>query len=173
MDPVDKRSRRDDLDSDEPSLMSSSSTSAASRSAASGGIKDRAEERDTTSGYTLMVAGRRTGKTSFLRLLLDTSHVFPTVTKEQLAPVAKFVYGCGGHTSHVRSVSVDVDLVATEQEDQHPLTLTLIDTPSLDFDDEAASQRTLLEILRHVDARFAESMDDVSAMPPTCISFQY
>ncbi|OCH91216.1 hypothetical protein OBBRIDRAFT_812261 [Obba rivulosa] len=111
-------------------------------------------------GYTLMVAGRRTAKTSFLRLLLDTSSVSPHVSREQLASVARFVQGCAGHTTHVRTVSVDVDLPLGDGDGQQPLTLSLIDTPSLDFDDEASSQRTVADILRHVDGRFAESLDD-------------
>ena len=96
-----------------------------------------------------MVAGRRTGKTSFLRLLLDTSSVSSSVTHEQLASVAKFVQGCSGHTAHVRSVSIDIDLAPDELDEEHPLALTLIDTPSLDFEDDSASQRTLQEILRY------------------------
>ncbi|KZT09112.1 uncharacterized protein LAESUDRAFT_722813 [Laetiporus sulphureus 93-53] len=111
-------------------------------------------------GYTLMVAGRRSGKTSFLRLLLDTSCVSHTVTMDQLASVAKFVQGCSGHTSHVRTVSIDVTFALDDADDPRPLNLTLIDTPSLDFDDEPSSQRAVAEILRHVDARFAESVDD-------------
>ncbi|OBZ71217.1 Septin spn6 [Grifola frondosa] len=111
-------------------------------------------------GYTLMVAGRRTGKTSFLRLLLDTSNVAPTVTRDQLASVAKFVQGCSGHTTHVRTVDVDVDLAPDHSDKQHLLTLTLIDTPSLEYEDDTSSQRTVSEILRHVDTRFAESVDD-------------
>ena len=117
-------------------------------------------------GYTLMVAGRRTGKTAFLRLLLDTSLVSPTANQEQLASVAKFVQGCGGYTSHIRTVSVNVDLVmglGSEKTEVQTLTLSLIDTPSLDFDDVAASQRTVDEIMRHVDTRFSESIEDVSA----------
>lgn len=116
-------------------------------------------------GYTLMVAGRRTGKTSFLRLLLDTSNFSPAATQDQLASVAKFVQGCSGFTSHIRTVSVNVDLAAADNE--HPqaqtLTLTLIDTPALDFRDEDTAQRAVSEILMHVDARFSESIDDVSA----------
>ncbi|KAL6304339.1 hypothetical protein BKA93DRAFT_817544 [Sparassis latifolia] len=107
-----------------------------------------------------MVAGRRTGKTSFLRLLLDTSHFSPTVTRDQLASIAKFVQGCSGHTSHIRTVSVDIDLALTENDKPQSLTLTLIDTPSLDFDDDTSTQKTVSEIIRHVDARFAESIDD-------------
>ncbi|KAH9891601.1 hypothetical protein C8Q73DRAFT_791957 [Cubamyces lactineus] len=111
-------------------------------------------------GYTLMVAGRRTGKTSFLRLLLDTSTVSSTVSRDQLASVAKFVQGSSVHTSHVRTVSIDVDLAPDGLDEEHPVTLTLIDTPSLDFDDKHASERALQEILRHVEARLGESLDD-------------
>ena len=115
-------------------------------------------------GYTLMVAGRRTGKTSFLRLLLDTSTVSSTVSRDQLASVAKFVQGSSVHTSHVRTVSIDIDLAPDGLDEEHPVTLTLIDTPSLDFDDKHASERALQEILRHVEARLGESLDDVSGM---------
>ena len=115
-------------------------------------------------GYTLMVAGRRTGKTSFLRLLLDTTLVSPSATHEQLQNVAKFVQGCGGFTSHIRSVSVNVDLAVGDNDPLHPLALTLIDTPALDYRDDAAAQRAVSEILRHVDARFSESVEDVSTV---------
>ncbi|KAI0354920.1 hypothetical protein OH77DRAFT_1404125 [Trametes cingulata] len=111
-------------------------------------------------GYTLMVAGRRTGKTSFLRLLLDTSTVASSVTRDQLASVAKFVQGSSGHTSQVRTVSVDIDLAPDDLDEERPLTLTLIDTPSLDFDDKHASDRALQDILRHVESRLGQSLDD-------------
>ncbi|KDR82808.1 hypothetical protein GALMADRAFT_238363 [Galerina marginata CBS 339.88] len=110
--------------------------------------------------FNLLVAGCRGGKTSFLRLLLDTSIVSPRTTKDQLASVAKFVQGCSGHTSYIRGASVDinVDLDGTGQ--QQVLGLTLIDTPSLDFRDEAAADRLLGETIRHIDSRFAEGMED-------------
>ncbi|KAI0648118.1 hypothetical protein C8Q79DRAFT_1008469 [Trametes meyenii] len=120
---------------------------------------DRMPDGDVP-GYTLMVAGRRTGKTSFLRLLLDTNNVASSVSRDQLASVAKFVQGSSGHTSHVRTVSIDIDLAPDELDEEHPLTLTLIDTPSLDFEDKHASERALQDILRHVEGRLAESLDD-------------
>lgn len=126
-----------------------------------------ADSDGDASAYTLMAAGRRTGKTAFLRLLLDTSPVSPTATQDQLAGVAKFVQGCAGYTSHIRTVSVNVDLAvgvpASDKTELRTLTLSLVDTPSLDFDDPAASQRTVDEIMRHVDTRFSESVQDVSA----------
>ena len=117
-------------------------------------------------GYTLMVAGQRSGKTSFLRLLLDTSNIAPTVSKEQLTPLAKFIQGSNGHTSHIRHVSVDVILDSPDSGAPQPVSLTLIDTPSLDFSDEVSSERVITDILDHIDSRFADSSDDVSPPPP-------
>ena len=121
-------------------------------------------------GYTLMVAGQRSGKTSFLRLLLDTSNIAPTVSKEQLTPLAKFIQGSNGHTSHIRHVSVDVILDSPDSGAPQPVSLTLIDTPSLDFSDEVSSERVITDILDHIDSRFADSPDDVSPPPisPVC-----
>jgi hypothetical protein len=113
-------------------------------------------------GYTLMVAGRRTGKTSFLRLLLDTSEVSRTATKDQLTSVAKFVQGCSGHTSHIRTASIDVELDVDGSGRVRPLALTVVDTPSLDFTDEASSERIVSEMLRYVESRLAEGLEDVS-----------
>lgn len=123
-----------------------------------------ADRQDAMAGYTLMVAGRRTGKTSFLRLLLDTTLVSPSATHDQLQSVAKFVQGCSGFTSHIRTVSVNVELAVGDNDPLQPLNLTLIDTPALDYHDDAAAQRTVNEILRHVDARFSESVEDVSTV---------
>ena len=119
-----------------------------------------------------MVAGRRTGKTSFLRLLLDTSVISPSASQDQLHAVAKFVQGCAGYTSHVRSVSVNIDQAVADEEGRQEiqtLLLTLIDTPALDFGDEMGCQRVVSDILRHLDARFSESVDDVSAPLSTSI----
>ncbi|KAF8895495.1 hypothetical protein BD779DRAFT_1660294 [Infundibulicybe gibba] len=110
--------------------------------------------------FTLLVAGCRGGKTSFLRLLLDTSDISPSATKEQLASVAKFVQGCSSHTSYIRAASIDIDLDLKNIGPQQRLGLTLIDTPSLDFKDDAAAERLVAETLRHIDSRFAEGVED-------------
>lgn len=127
-------------------------------------------------GYSLMVAGQRTGKTSFLRLLLDTSDISQTATKDQLASVAKFVQGCSGHTSHIRTASINIDLALDPNTQPLVLALSLIDTPSLDFTDEHAAERTIQEIIRQVDSRFADGIDDVSIsyspLPPAHSSLQ-
>ncbi|OJT15246.1 hypothetical protein TRAPUB_8168 [Trametes pubescens] len=167
MDPIDHRHRRSDVDHGRvPRDLDRLNRNGkpAHHRCHSRPRADRMPDGDTP-GYTLMVAGRRTGKTSFLRLLLDTSNVASSVSRDQLASLAKFVQGSSGHTSHVRTVSIDIDLAPDELDEEHPLTLTLIDTPSLDFADKHASERALQDILRHVESRLGESLDDVSTCP--------
>ncbi|CAA7261592.1 unnamed protein product [Cyclocybe aegerita] len=109
---------------------------------------------------TLLVAGCRGGKTSFLRLLLDTSIVSPRTTKDQLANVAKFVQGSSSHTPCLRSVALDIDHDPDGSGQYRPLGLTLLDTPSLDFRDDLAAARILDDTIRHIDARFVEGIED-------------
>ncbi|KAJ7863053.1 GTP binding protein [Mycena olivaceomarginata] len=92
--------------------------------------------------------GGGTGKSSFLRLLLDTS-------EEQLQSVARFVQGCSGHTSTIRTASIDIDVDGPE-----PLALTLVDTPSADFKDDAYAERVVSETLRFIESRLAEGGDE-------------
>ncbi|KAG6831923.1 hypothetical protein H0H92_006524 [Tricholoma furcatifolium] len=109
--------------------------------------------------FTLLVAGCRGGKTSFLRLLLDTSSISPTATKDQLANVAKFVQGCNSHTSYIRSASIDINVDIEGTGKPLPIGLSLIDSPSLDFRDEKAAEWAISEILRNVEGRFVEGVE--------------
>lgn len=111
----------------------------------------------------LLTAALGTGKTSFLRLLLDTSVVSSRTTKDQLASVAKFVQGSSGHTAHLRTASIDINHDLDGNGQYQSLGLSLIDTPSLDFKDEATAERFLSETIRHIDGRFAEGIEDVGA----------
>ncbi|KAJ7761511.1 GTP binding protein [Mycena maculata] len=110
---------------------------------------------NTRPELTLLVAGCRGGKSAFLRLLIDTSEIFQGASKEQLQSVARFVQGCSGHTSNLRTASVDIDVDGPE-----PLALTLVDTPSLDFKDEPYSERVVSETLRFIESRLAEGGDE-------------
>ncbi|PFH54063.1 hypothetical protein AMATHDRAFT_53868 [Amanita thiersii Skay4041] len=108
---------------------------------------------------TLLVAGSRGGKTSFLRLLLDTSDISPLSTKDQLNSIAKFVQTSSGHTSYIKTASIDINIDIDPKGPQR-LGLTLIDTPSFDFKDEASAERLVSETLRHVDQRLLDGIDD-------------
>lgn len=112
--------------------------------------------------YTLMVAGHSAGKTAFLRLLLDTADVALSATHDQLTDLAKFVQGSANHTQHLRSVSVDVE--HPDASHATPFTLTLVDTPSLDSREEIQAERTIGDILRFVDERFVESVEEVRSL---------
>lgn len=68
--------------------------------------------------------------------------------------------GSSGHTSYIRSASVDINY-DLDGAAQNTLGLSLIDTPSLDFKDEVAAERILAEIIHLIDARFAEGIEDV------------
>src|ERR1700722_8885235 len=123
---------------------------------------EQGDSSGDNNGYTLMVAGQRTGKTSFLRLLLDTCDISPNATKEQLASVAKFVQGCSGHTSHIRTASVDIELDLEGDGVPQRLNLSLVDTPSFDLQDESSSDRLVSEMLRHIESRLADGIENVS-----------
>ncbi|KAF9077737.1 hypothetical protein BDP27DRAFT_1379480 [Rhodocollybia butyracea] len=105
--------------------------------------------------FSLLVAGCRGGKTSLLRLLLDSCLISPRASKDQLASVAKFVQGSASHTSHIRTTSITVDL----EESGGDFTLSLIDTPSLDFKDDSVTERSIAETLRFIEGRLGEAAD--------------
>jgi hypothetical protein len=105
-------------------------------------------------GYTVMVAGRRAGKTAFLRLLLDTVPAAGTATAEQLAGVARFVHGAAASTSHIRHTALAVALEGR----QTPLTLAVVDTPALEFEHPDQAERVLAEVVRFVESRFEHSL---------------
>jgi hypothetical protein len=173
MDKIDQRARRDQqedrldrLPSQDHSLSSYTAPSAqALHPSRNGPIAARPD--GPTSGYSLMVAGQATGKTAFLRLLLDTSDIASTTSQDQLASVAKFVQGCAGHTSHIRTVSFDIDLDSPEVGQRQSISLTLTDTPSLDVRDEVASERLVGDILRYIETKFTDSLEDVCRPPPS------
>lgn len=166
MDKIDQLARRDQEDRlDRLPLQDHQLSSYPAQSAqallASRNCPVAARPDGPSSGYSLMVAGQATGKTAFLRLLLDTSDIASTTSQDQLASVAKFVQGCAGHTSHIRTVSFDIDLDLPEIGQHQSISLTLTDTPSLDVRDEVASERLVGDILRHVETKFSESLEDV------------
>ena len=173
MDKIDQRARRDQEDrldrlSTQDHQLSSYPAQSAQALLTSRNGPIAARPDGPSSGYSLMVAGQATGKTAFLRLLLDTSDIASTTSQDQLASVAKFVQGCAGHTSHIRTVSFDIDLDVPEiGQIQQSISLTLTDTPSLDVRDEVSSERLVGDILRHVETKFSESLEDVCHSHPS------
>ena len=76
-----------------------------------------------------MVAGARgTGKTSLIKLFLDTSDISSSATQEQKASVAVFLSKCRKGTRAIQKASVEITEARYDR-----ILLTLIDTPGLRF----------------------------------------
>ncbi|KAL1745125.1 hypothetical protein HDZ31DRAFT_82187 [Schizophyllum fasciatum] len=109
--------------------------------------------------FNLLVAGCAGGKSSFLRLLADTSDIARGTSPEQLAALAKFAQACAAPTTQLRAATVDVE----HEPGALPIALTLVDTPTLDARDTPGAERVLADIARFIDARFADAVDDRDA----------
>ncbi len=76
-----------------------------------------------------MVAGARgTGKTSLIKLFLDTSDFSSSATQEQKASVAAFLSKCRKGTRTIQKASIEITEARYDR-----ILLTLIDTPGLRF----------------------------------------
>ncbi|KAI5896728.1 uncharacterized protein SCHCODRAFT_02197600 [Schizophyllum commune H4-8] len=109
--------------------------------------------------FNLLVAGCSGGKSSFLRLLADTSEIASGTTQDQVAHLAKFVQTCAAPTTQLRVASLDVE----PETGAPPIALGLVDTPALDARDTPAAERVLADIVRFIDTRFAEAVEDRDA----------
>ncbi|TBU53385.1 hypothetical protein BD310DRAFT_909552 [Dichomitus squalens] len=79
--------------------------------------------------FNVMVAGAQgVGKTSLLRLLLDTADISPTPTADQKAAVERFLRGPSKGTETIQSACIEIC-----ESKYNRLLLSVIDTPGLDF----------------------------------------
>lgn len=109
--------------------------------------------------FNIMVAGgRETGKTSFLRLLLQTSEVSSNASSEQKAAVDRFMQGRVARTKALRSACIEV-----ADNRYGGVLLTVIDTPGLNFSEgrELELERSVSGVIKYLDLQFAETMDEV------------
>ncbi|KAF8319710.1 hypothetical protein DL93DRAFT_2074678 [Clavulina sp. PMI_390] len=102
----------------------------------------------------MLVGGAKTGKTSIGRLLLQTCQPSPAATPVQRESVDAFMRGPVGPTTTVQSASLEIE------EGAERIALTLTDTPGLILGSELDLERSVTTILRHFDARFAETLDE-------------
>ena len=75
-----------------------------------------------------------------------------------MAHLAKFVQTCAAPTTQLRVATLDVE----PETGAPPIALGLVDTPALDARDTPAAERVLADIVRFIDARFADAVEDVS-----------
>ncbi|KAF7798436.1 hypothetical protein EIP86_009657 [Pleurotus ostreatoroseus] len=114
----------------------------------------------TPVAFNLMVAGAQgTGKTSLLRLLLETAEIAPTASEEQRGALHAYLHGPPKRTAGIHTVAVDICESKFDR-----ITLTVIDTPGLDFQvgRELALERQVSAIVRYLDDQFADTLSEAS-----------
>ncbi|KAJ7672783.1 septin family protein [Mycena rosella] len=107
----------------------------------------------------MVVGGKGTGKTSLLRLLLETADVSPAATVDQRAAVQRFLRGSPKATQLIQNVSLELCESRFDR-----LLFSVIDTPGLDFLEgrELKLERQVNGIIKYVDAQYADTMSEES-----------
>ncbi|GBE85009.1 predicted protein [Sparassis crispa] len=107
----------------------------------------------------MVVGATGTGKTSLLRLLLDTADISPTAIPEQRVAMERFLRGPSKRTESIQSVCVEI---CESRYDR--VLLSVIDTPGLDFQDghELKLDRQVTSIVKYLDSQFADTMSEES-----------
>ncbi|KAI0050400.1 hypothetical protein FA95DRAFT_1581239 [Auriscalpium vulgare] len=110
--------------------------------------------------FNLMVAGGRgTGKTSLLRLLLDTADISPTATSEHKASLERFMRGSVKHTEAIQTASAEICESRFDR-----VLLSVVDTPGLDFHEgrELKLERQVSSVVKYLDSQFSDTMSEES-----------
>ncbi|KAL9711200.1 hypothetical protein Ac2012v2_005740 [Leucoagaricus gongylophorus] len=107
----------------------------------------------------MVVGGKGTGKSSLLRLLLETADISPSATEEQRTALTKFLSDSSKPTHTIQSTSLEISENKFDR-----IMLSVIDTPGLDFQEgkELKLERQVSAILRHVDSQYADTMSEES-----------
>ncbi|KAJ7784517.1 septin family protein [Mycena metata] len=107
----------------------------------------------------MVVGGKGTGKTSLLRLLLDTADVSPTATVDQRAAVQRFLRGHPKATPTIQTACVEICESRFDR-----VLFSVIDTPGLDFIEgrELKLERQVNGIIKYIDAQYADTMSEES-----------
>ncbi|KZP33683.1 hypothetical protein FIBSPDRAFT_773474 [Athelia psychrophila] len=107
----------------------------------------------------MVVGGRGTGKSSFLRLLLETADISPTATAEQRSAIENFLSAGTKPTQQIQTASVEI----CESKFDRVL-FSVIDTPGLDFSEGRGlrMERQVATIINYIDKQYAETMSEES-----------
>ncbi|KAI0670849.1 Septin-domain-containing protein [Trametes maxima] len=110
--------------------------------------------------FNLMVAGAQgTGKTSLLRLLLETADISPTATADQKVAMERFLRGSPKRTESIQTACVEI---CESKYDR--LLLSVIDTPGLDFQEghELRLERQVSSVVKYLDSQFSDTLSEES-----------
>ncbi|KAF9483467.1 septin family protein [Pholiota conissans] len=107
----------------------------------------------------MVVGGKGTGKTSLLRLLLETADTSPSATVDQKAAVDRFLKGSTKATQAIQTACVEICESRFDR-----VLFSVIDTPGLDFLEgrELKLERQVNSIIKYVDAQYADTMSEES-----------
>ena len=117
------------------------------------------------------MGGKGTGKTSLLRLLLETADISPSATEDQKAAVDQFLKGSTKATQAIQTACVEICESRFDR-----VLFSVIDTPGLDFQEgrELKLERQVTSIIKYVDAQYADTMTEVSTystvFTPICLN---
>lgn len=94
--------------------------------------------------------------------MLETAEISPTATPEQRAALAGFLHGPPRRTDTIHTACVEICETKYDR-----LTLTVIDTPGLDFarGRELTLERQVSTIVRYMDGLFADTLNEVRVYP--------
>ncbi|KAJ3773210.1 septin family protein [Lentinula raphanica] len=115
--------------------------------------------------FNLMVVGAQgTGKTSLLRLLLETADLSPTATVDQRAVVDRFLSSSLKPTQAIHTACVEI---CESRYDR--VLFSVIDSPGLDFLEgrELKLERQVSSIIKYIDAQYADTMNEESKVVRT------
>ncbi|KAK0243989.1 septin family protein [Armillaria nabsnona] len=107
----------------------------------------------------MVVGGQGTGKTSLLRLLLETADISPAATVDQRAAVDQFLRGSPKATQNIHTACVEICESRFDR-----VLFSVIDTPGLDFVEgrELKLERQVSGVLKYVDAQYSDTMSEES-----------
>jgi len=109
--------------------------------------------------FNLMVAGAKgTGKSSLLRLLIDTADISPGATTEQRSAMDRFLRDSNKRTEHIDTACVEICESRFDR-----ILLSVIDTPGLNMQEgnELKLERQVSGIMKYLDLQYADTMDEV------------
>jgi septin family protein len=109
-----------------------------------------------------VVGAQGTGKTSLLRLLLDTADISSAATAEQRTSFDRFMRGGIKATPRIQSATIDIHESRFDR-----VLLSVIDTPGLDFEPgrELKLERQVSNIMKYLDGLYADTMSEVCFLP--------
>jgi septin family protein len=107
----------------------------------------------------MVVGGKGTGKTSLLRLLLETADVSPGATVDQRAVVQRFLRGTPKATQIINTACIEICESRFDR-----VLFSVIDTPGLDFLEsrELKLERQVNGIIKYIDVQYADTMSEES-----------